>query len=130
MSILQVRSVSPALAALALGLVTLPLLGCAQGPESGEVEGTVTLNGKPLTAGSVVFSTKDGIGPGAIDKDGTYYAPHVPAGEATVTVIVPPWMPGSKTAAPAVPKKYLDPATSDLKTTIRPGTNSFNVDLK
>ena len=40
---------------VALGACLLALAGCNRGPEYGEVEGTVTLDGKPLNSVEVVF---------------------------------------------------------------------------
>lgn len=43
-----------------LGLILLVGVGCSRGPETFVVNGKVTLDGKPLHDGSVIFSPTDG----------------------------------------------------------------------
>ena len=65
--------------------------GC--GPDykaRGVVKGKVTVRGKNLTAGTVMFQNKDGTmsGSGSIKPDGTYEITDAPVGECKVTVSV------------------------------------------
>src|SRR5262245_9943386 len=55
-------------------LVTAVLTACSSGPATGEVQGTVTFQGKAGTEGTVVLvNTTEGTGAEAqITKDGTY----------------------------------------------------------
>ncbi|WP_144975732.1 hypothetical protein [Bremerella volcania] len=39
---------------------TIAALGCSQGPPKFEITGNVTLDGQPITTGSVMFSPTDG----------------------------------------------------------------------
>ena len=75
--------------ALAGGLLVLAL-GC--GPDykaRGSVKGRVTTNKKPLTSGTVMFQSQNGMSASArIDTQGNYVMPDAPLGECTVTVIV------------------------------------------
>jgi hypothetical protein len=74
----------------ACGLV-LFAVGC--GPDykaRGGVKGRVTVNKKPLTTGTVMFSNKNGVtGTAHIKTDGTYELNDAPVGECQVTVTVP-----------------------------------------
>lgn len=59
---------------LSLGVVATLTLGCSRGPATAEVSGTVTLDGKPLSFGSVMFQSAAGGQParGDIQPDGTF----------------------------------------------------------
>src|SRR5438128_1084062 len=59
--------------------------GC--GSKTATVEGLVTIQGKPVADGSVVFYCADKqIVRGLIGSDGRYSIPNVPCGQAIVTV--------------------------------------------
>ena len=132
------------------------LIGCG-GPEGlAEVSGVVSLNGKSLSTGSVVFIGSDKVAPvvAPIEPDGHYSAKKVPSGSVTVAVHspnpkdeadsiraksadragatgkpAPPPGPDPKLWFP-IPAKYSDPATSGLSYPIKPGSNSLNIELK
>lgn len=121
-----------------LGLM-IACTGC--GPSYGDVRGTVTLNGKPVTKGIVIFLDETNLPySGEIQPDGTYSIQKIPAGPVKVYAYTRP--PSSATlrtrdpAAPAekpgpddIPAKYANPETSGLSTTIKSGSNEFNLAL-
>jgi len=122
------------------------LLGC--GPGKGRVSGTVMYDGKLVMTGTVTFFV-EGSPPvsGWIGADGRYQAANVPTGEAIVVVISTaggeepakarkPDRNDSKRAdkettasKSAVPEKYSDPNTTDLKFTVQKGDNTFDITL-
>jgi len=94
------------------------------------VSGTVTLNGVPLTHGTLQFHPARGaIGYATIQEDGSYSAhlgnqEGLPAGDYTVTVHAK-----TEGGASMVPPKYTDPKLSDKKVTVADGDVEFNIDL-
>jgi hypothetical protein len=131
----------PAAAVAALTLVA----GCGGG---GSVSGTVTLDGQPLTSGTVTFHPS-GSGPvaiGSIGSDGRYVLAigndrTIPPGEYVVTVEATEAVTSEPTPTkgpPAPPKpprritpaKYADVSTSDLRFTVEAGGNTINLPLK
>jgi hypothetical protein len=131
---------------VALGLFAALLIGasgCNTGPKesANQVSGKVTLNGNPVT-GSVYFVGADGkeSPAGLIKGDGTYNVPDPPQGKVKVLVkgmaggagpAAPvkdaPSMPGQSVPPPA---KYGAAATTDLETEIKPGKQTYNIELK
>jgi hypothetical protein len=65
-------------------VLSLSALGCGRGKST--VSGTVTLDGKPLSAGQIVFIPQGAPAVSGEIKDGQYSVAGVPNGEATVTV--------------------------------------------
>lgn len=130
---------------LVLGLlaVTSAVIGCGPTQEA-TVAGTVTLDGNPLTTGSVVFMpTSSGTQVyGTIDASGSYelftgqqrglrpgnYVATVVAREKPATNV-------TELGGPAPPGKAITPAwyasrkTSGLNFTVAPGTNEINLEL-
>lgn len=81
--------------------------GC--GADTTTLSGTVTLNGRPVSGGSVILYCSDKqIVRGLIDADGRYTIPNVPFGTATITVQSHTFVP----AGMQVPQK-LPPSSSD-----------------
>jgi len=101
-------------------------------------------NSKPLTLGTITFHPEQGRGPVAyarIQVDGSYtlttgeQAGIVP-GKYRVTVVA------SETVAPSAgsiasptprlitPRRYGDLKTTDLTADVKPGSNTFNFDLR
>ena len=125
---------------------------------SGKVTGKATLNGNSLPAGTVInFMHKDGhAANGKVGADGTYSLtylgkPDIPAGEYAASVMEaaaedpanidysdPASMEktmlaseeGSAGPESAIPAKYVSPASSGLKFTVKEGDNTINVELK
>src|SRR5262249_18288898 len=125
-------------ASTCLALSPLLVAGCSK--IGGDVSGSVSLNGKPVTSGTVTFHYSGGVNASAvIASDGTYHMGKPPKGAATVTVepleaaqgagelggpsgIEQKSISGSsdpKKAAPAaIPDKYKNSSTSGLSVTI------------
>ncbi len=114
-----------------LFVVAVTLVGCgrATGPQTAVVTGKVTLDGTPLSEGSINFLPKDGIGvpAGAKVTNGTYRA-EVPLGDKRVEIRAPqvvgqkvayegdPNSPKIDLIEERVPARYN--AQSDLKATV------------
>jgi hypothetical protein len=136
----------------ALG-VFLVCIGCSK--TGGDVTGTVTLNGKAVPSGSVVFYDEKGTKYGApISRDGTYRMLKPPKGAMKVTVEPLPSSdepggfaprpssaalePGTNkpTASAAakvepvpIPDKYKDPKTSGFSLTVTGSSQTFDIPL-
>jgi hypothetical protein len=132
----------------AAGLAALALLaGCGGG---GSVSGTVTLDGQPLTSGTVTFHPV-GPGPtaiGTIKSDGRYELAiggdrSIPSGDYLVTVDAteavtsePPAVAAKGPPLPPkpprrlTPAKYADKETTDLRFTVKSGGNTIDLPLK
>ena len=86
----------------------------------GKVSGVVTLMGKPLAAGKIVFHLKDGEFVGAkVKADGTYRLSRVPEGTWKITA-----------EGKRIPAKYASDDTSGLTFEVKKGSQSFNIDLQ
>ncbi len=134
---------------LVIATLAIATAGCA--PAVGNVSGKVTVGGKPVTTGQVSFVAKTGMVYTAnIEADGSYRVNGVPPGEMTVLVIGPPppvtvpagradaakkfssatSTPAAAAAGPAVPAKYGDISTSDLRYSVTSGPNTYDPPLK
>jgi len=127
----------PTIVALSLGAT-----GCGGGPPA-TVEGVVRLNGKPLDRGSVTFVPVEG-GAGAtasIGSGGAYAArtgslEGLEPGEYVVTVQARGDVIRNAKGGLPMPGKLLTPAkyttskTSDLRATIKPGSNELDLELR
>ena len=125
-------------AILVLGLLT----GCG-GKPTGTVTGKVYYKDKLVSNGKVEFVGEKDVGTAEITADGSYNMEKAPVGTVKVGVstfkpIVPPQQGGpSKStkgkggAAGAdwvdIPQKYRDPTTSGVTTTVRSGTQEFDI---
>jgi hypothetical protein len=124
------------------GLLTALALaaGCGRGPATGEVSGTVTVDGNvPAPGSSITFLPADGKSPtaGALIHQGKY-ATQVPVGTAKVQVRVPRVVGKAKTKEgpgagrdkleEALPAKYND--NTELTFDVKSGRNTKNWDLK
>jgi hypothetical protein len=116
--------------------------GCGQGSATGEVSGTVRVDGEQAPTGSsITFVPADGKSPtaGALIQDGKYTT-RVAVGPAKVQIRAPKTIAKSKAAKQAgpgaegdrveesLPAKYNDDTT--LTYDVKPGTNSKDWDLK
>lgn len=128
--------------------VGLLLSGCGGG--SGNLQGRVTFQGKPVVSGTVqVFAVDGSVWTGDIATDGRYEVRGIPTGQAKIAVNSadrdqktslekishgprakegparggnpPGWFP--------LDSKYADPAKSGIKTAIGSGSNEFNIEL-
>jgi hypothetical protein len=138
----------------ALFALVLTVSGCGGG--KGSLAGKVSFQGKPVVAGTVMVYAKDGsVSSSDIHPDGGYEARDIPVGEVTLTVSspdvtektsaekagiaprgagkgggAPPARPTNPSGWFSIPEKYADRATSELKTTVSGGSNTFNIDLR
>lgn len=119
--------------------------GCQDGPELGEVEGRVTLDGSPLEGATVTFLPDSGGRPGTgkTNADGRYTLRFTgtkwgaPLGrhEVRVSTFAYPstieHADGTVTSHPMLPEtlpaKYNQ--QSELSANVEPGMNEFNFDL-
>lgn len=78
-------------AAAGLLVALLALAGCDSGPKTGEVTGTVTVDGQvPADGSSITFIPADGKSPSAgATLEGGKYKVQVPVGQAKVEIRVP-----------------------------------------
>ncbi len=107
------------------------LAGCSD-PEqrTGVVSGTVTLDGAPVQAGTVLFMTDDGHGDAAELRAGGAYTLHLRPGTYKVSVSPPPEIDplsdqaAGADAAAAIPSKYHDLGSSGLTAEVEGGNNT------
>ncbi len=117
-------------------ILTVFLTGC--GDSWGTVQGTATLDDRPLEKGQVVFSPVEAgaTGYGSILPDGRFSIdtgdrPGLKAGEyiATVTVQTIPAEGKGQAARLLTPDKYASREKSDLRVAIRSGVNEVRLKL-
>jgi hypothetical protein len=134
-------------AGLSACLAALVLAAAGCGPSRATVSGKVTVHGKPVTAGTVLFvGANNQMATGTLDGEGRYVAPRVPMGSVKVAVqtLRPEQVNGAaanrpKDAPPLpsrvinlvpVPQKYADPETSELTCDVKQTQQEHNIDLK
>lgn len=115
--------------------------GC--GKRTGEVSGTVSYQGQPVSSGSVTFFDKNNqvVGSSVITA-GKYKVRQVPAGAVTITVIsAPPPSKVKKGTAPpdkdavsadegvTIPPEYGKPDKSGLTYQVKPGPQKHAIEL-
>jgi hypothetical protein len=120
------------------------LAGCGGGSNVARVSGTITLDGQPLTSGTVHFVPSEGrAAKGKIAPDGTYRlgtfgeADGALLGTHQVAIVAyepveikqqgPPFP--KPTNKPLVPPKYLEIGSSGLTFTVEPGRNTADFEL-
>jgi hypothetical protein len=116
--------------------------GCSSGPRTGQVEGKVTFEGKPVTEGLVTFLNpkEGGAAEAEIKPDGTYVVKKGVVVGGYLVVITPPMHlvdtdPGKSPPAPVekpapnIPPKYRQQGTTILKAEVIEGKNVFNFDM-
>ena len=117
-------------------------------PETGAtLEGTITKGGEQVPFALVIVVGQGASATGKVGEDGRYKVENAPLGEVKVGVNTDAGMgdyksytmsqtyqgPESKKAKRAtlkfveVPKKYHDPETSELKTSINKGPNTYDI---
>ena len=139
--------------------LALLVIGCSKNAGApAKVSGSVTYNGKPVTAGTVSFHLPEGASLGAeLTADGTYAISDVPEGELVVTVDTEAHNPTKKAASGRdadkrmkmsqqppppgmdagpppgayvkIPATYSNPKSSPLKVTLTSGRNVYNIVL-
>lgn len=127
-----------------IAAVAWALCGCG-GPPTATVQGTVTLDGRPVSGGTVLFEGDGRVFGGAIGPDGTYElrdrgVPRVMPGTYTVAIVPPePAYVVDETTtamrrvggdvAATHPRKYRDPATSGLVRDVPAGQSRIDLEL-
>jgi hypothetical protein len=124
-----------------IGLLVLLATGCGQS-DWGQLSGTVLLNGQPVGPGTITLEPVSADRAGAIASfaaDGKYTVMSAgrkegaPVGEYQVMIHGGDSF-GEETVGPkpksAIPPRYANPNTSDLKVTIEGGENTFDFNLK
>jgi hypothetical protein len=102
-------------------IADFPLKG-EKGPatsETGNVQGTVKVDGKPLAKGKVTFTGEDSKAHTGDVTDGFYSLERLPTGLYAVTV-----------SGTGVPAKFGDAKTSGLTYAVKKGENTHNIELK
>jgi hypothetical protein len=124
----------------------MTVIGCSANKNEGEVSGTVTYQGQPLPVGTVSFfdSSNKYLVSTAITK-GTYATPtplKVPIGSVKISVTTPnssrvrrfknvgDSKAGATIPVIAIPAKYGSAEQSGLNYTIKPGANTYNIELQ
>jgi len=105
------------------------------------LEGTVKYGDQPIMVAMIVAQGSSGAATAFIGDDGRYKLDNVPLGEVNIAVntdagkgnLMSKVMAQSRGKGPAlprvieVPKQYFDPVKSGIKTTVKPGANTFDV---
>ncbi len=140
---------------LVLAAITLGLTSCGPGnravelPTTGaSLEGVITYGGEPVQFALVFVRTAAQSSSGKVGPDGRYKINNVPLGEVMIGVNTDAGAGDFQSASMAagaykgpeskgrakvdlkfvkVPAKFHDPATSNLKTTVNAGVNTFDI---
>jgi len=140
------------IAAACLAIAVSLASGCSK--IGGDVNGSVTLNGKPLTSGTVTFHYSDGANVSAvIGSDGMYHMVKPPKGAVSVTVEPAEGLAtgnneagggsgiemksisgssdakASKVEKAAIPDKYKNSSTSGLTVTVSGSSQRFDINM-
>lgn len=136
------RSTRVSWACLAVCVSSLLAMGCDGGPEkgpTGEVEGTVTMDGQPLTEGGVSFYHPEtgGSGGAGLDASGKFkFESPVAVGTYQVSFQPPEPPPPDDVASGQLPSAndtfpdaYQDESRSGIVAEVKQGPNSFEFKL-
>lgn len=135
----RLHSASACMKLLVWGVACALSVGCgsdAPQREYGQVSGTVTMDGKPLTTGKVIFQHVEGPSLDApINPDGTY-SQNIPVGDTKIAIHCrePDIVEGGvrKEVVPGksiVPIKYATAEMTPLKYNVIPGESKFDIKL-
>ena len=128
---LKDKVLSTILTSIALSAVAFLLAGCSNKPPMGDVQGNVTVNGKPLAEGTIRFLPVNGDTPatGGAIRDGKFEV-RVPVAKQRVEIaanmIDPEKTPPNATADQIVMKKLVPDRynlQSELELDVVPGLN-------
>lgn len=114
--------------------LAMAVAGCGRKdlPELGRVQGTVTLDGKPLAGAAVGFYPLSGgrQAVAIVDKDGKYeltFVDGVQGAKTGMNEVTVFWPDGTQPTAP-IPAKYN--TKTQLKFEVKPGKNTFDIKLE
>jgi hypothetical protein len=122
----------------------LAVLGCGENKNEGEVSGTVTYQGQPLPYGTVTFfDSSNKFLASSVISNGKYAIKVPVLGPVKITVTTPDNSSGGRgskgvarskrgetiTVIP-IPAKYGNADQSGLTYTVKPGENTYNIDLQ
>jgi len=117
-------------------VMSLIVSGCSQGPQTGTLEGKVTLKGQPFSNARLNFlNQKTGAAMAAeIQPDGSYRVDKLEVGTYTVFLapkeVGDPDNPAAGSGIdPNVPPDCYNQSTSPLRVEVKPGANSANIEL-
>ena len=139
----NVRFTSVRSAFCLLCLLSVGILGCGGGGKdigpTGEVEGTVTMDGEPLAIGSVALydESTGNTGGGELGPGGTFkFTVPVPVGTYQVSFQPPDAPPPEDKASDelatsdsSIPEDYQSGETSEIVAEVKEGPNSFTFEL-
>jgi hypothetical protein len=130
-------------AAATCGLIVGLASGCDRSSQESQVSGQVSLDGKQIGPGIIVFAPVDSGTPatGPIDHDGNYsmsssHEVGLRSGKYKVGISireVPANAKRGELLPPGkllIPQKYEDSATSGLEYDVAPGSNTIDIDLQ
>jgi len=117
-------------------VVSVTLGGCSQGPQTGTLEGKVTLKGQPFSNARLNFlNQKTGAAMAAeIQPDGSYRVEKLEVGTYTVFLapkeVGDPDNPAAGSGIdPNVPPECYNQSSSPLRVEVKPGANTANIEL-
>jgi hypothetical protein len=125
------------LALSASAFAAFALAGC--GASNARVSGNVTVDGRPIKFGTILFVGPAGTSVSARINDGAYEAVNVPVGQVRIAVEGFDTNPFDEPPRPrqkrkpevsVVPPKYRDAEKSGLTLMVNAGDNERDVDLK
>jgi hypothetical protein len=116
----------------ALAALALTLTSCSDRDRlsGAEAAGKVTLDGRPFSAGTVVFVGSTGSTVAEIRSDGSYRATNVPLGPVRVLLGTSgPAGPGGpgRNPLPQAPPRYRSANSSGLTLTVSEGNNPYDI---
>ena len=108
--------------------------GAATERETGSATGMVSLDGEPVTAGSVNFRSNESgsAATAALDSSGTFQVDTMLTGTYQVFLAPPeptPDDPQPAAGGAAIPEKYREAATSGFTADVKPGENRFEFSM-
>jgi hypothetical protein len=118
---------------IAIGFAALALVAtsCASRDKlsGAEAAGQVTLDGRPFTAGNVVFVGSAGSTVAEIQSDGSYRATNVPLGPVRVLLAAsaPSGTARAGNGPKPAPSRYRSADTSGLTLTVSSGANPYDI---
>jgi hypothetical protein len=125
---MSVLRCAPVVAVLLSTLLFSPNQRALAGEELASVKGNVSLDGRPLAFGKVIFHLADGQFVGSkIKEDGSFKVDRVPLGTHTITVEAMKTEKGRKLNV--IPERYASEEKSQLRVEVRKGKNQFDLHL-